>query len=286
MHNLYAFCRSITQLINAETLCCQKQRSDVGFLKYSNSVTSIKNTSFILDFNSLARILLGRIFFNKKYILILGDLRWLPNVIKVMVYFSEEIWLVDDGIVTLWFHEVYKNRFKFNKRINYFTKYKSLLPNFNYIKLQKLIENINDYRRENAAFIFGMSPPQLGISKEIYIGALKRLIIDAKASCQKIYYFPHPKEKIDWIEGEIIVVEGGEIVEDKIKKIKFLPSRYYGFYSSAMIDCFVNDGKEPGRYHFLRIPGFEKRGNRHGFDFDVEMKIYQLFMELGFKEIK
>lgn len=286
MGNYYAFCRSITQLKNAENLCQQITGSRFYYLNYSNSVSNSSEFSIKFNLKVLIKILINRFFLNRKYGVVLGDLRWLSKSIQILVFFCDEVWVVDDGLVTLWFFEIYRNIYKFKKKISYFTKYKILLPDSECIRSHSFCRGINYERREDIAFIFGMSSRQLEISNECYLLSLNRLISHANDSGYKIYYFPHPKETMDWSIENIHIVEGGGIVEEKMQNLNFLPGRYYGFYSSSMIDAFVIDGNNPNKFHFHKLPDFEKRGSIHGFEFNVEERIYQLFKDLNFTEVK
>jgi len=286
MDDYYVFCRSITQLKNAENFCQRISGARFYYLNYSNSVSNSSELSITFNLKVLIKILINRFFLRKKYALILGDLRWLSKKMKILVFFCDEIWVVDDGLVTLWFYEIYKDKFKFNKKISYFTKYKTLLPDSESIRPNSFCENITYDRREDIAFIFGMSPLHLGISIESYLLALKKLVSHANNSAYKIYYFPHPKELIDWSIENVHIINASGIIEEKIEHLNFIPGRYYSFYSSSMIDCYVIDGHDPTKFHFYKLPDVEKRGKVHGFEFNVEERIYQLFKDLNFTEVK
>lgn len=243
------------------------------------------------------RTLEGRLKFllNLLTNIIKGFNQVLPNlgnsrVEKILLFFSTYLYVIDDGLSSLWYAETAStfSKKKQNKII-FFTKYAHILKkrinkyDFNIIDNLTLQKKIKKNTSKANIFIGGPYIDYGWITFDVYKNLLNNLM--SEYCINKLLYYPHTKENIDLlktIKNITIINRKKDLIED-LYELCDETSNFYGCFSSGLVDLKVEF--KNSNFFFFRLPGWAKRKNEHFLGFNVEKRIYKLLLDLKFKEI-
>ena len=235
-----------------------------------------------------------------KCILILGDDRKLHIFFQILFHISRKNYFVDDGLLSFWLFEKYHIQKK-SKNIFIFTKYKNYIEQYFGVKSknlfkQDLLKACNQKPQGDIVLIIGGAYLSIGyISKPKYIALINNIAIQFPNKL--VYFLPHPRDLNEFLElenaffEEINLIKSNESFEKKISKYLKPDADVVSFFSSALLDCKLIQNH--ANYYYVKLPGYLERENArlqgidpHMFGFNVEKRIYDLYNEIGFKELK
>ena len=252
----------------------------------------------ILTKKNALLILLKACLVNHK--LILGDDRRLHLFFRILFLLANEIYFVDDGLLSFWIFERYFLKKK-SKNHFLFTKYKEQIERFFQVKHPHIKKQ--DYRlqadqnfKEKHTLILGGAYISIGfLTLPRYTEILNYLANYFNAT--RVVFVPHPRDAEifqnikDCQNLKFEIRTPDENFDTYVSKYLVEGANVVSFFSSALVDCSIL--QKQAKFFFMKLPGYSDRASSFGlnrdphlYGFNVEMRIYEIFETLGFTEIK
>lgn len=251
----------------------------------------------ILKKNALKVILHSLIF---KCILVLGDDRKLHIFFQILFNIARKIYFVDDGLLSFWLFEKYQKQ-KNSKNVIIFTKYKNYIEAYYGVNSNNLLKQDfhivgNKKHPGDPVVIIGGAYLSIGfINQSQYIILINN--IASQFPDKAVHFIPHPRDLSLFLELEnhfadkVYLIKSQDSFEKKISGYLKPGSNVVSFFSSALLDCKLMESN--AIYHYVKLPGHSERNTVHlgGYDshllgFNVEARIYELYNQIGFMELK
>jgi hypothetical protein len=283
-NNIIMYCRSDAQVIGAidfyKNLINEDNKNTVFLITHSKNVPYDENIIVSTSILKLFFYLIKSPF----YTLVLGDLRSLSFSLKLLTIFSRRLVLVDDGLVTIWLSEKLKNSRFLLKKVHIHTKYYDFIKYDKSLISQQVFTQFFGNRIKNSLFIIGGPYVENGyLSDKEYLSIINQTIKKVKA--KHVFYFAHRLEIKKPYLSHINIMNNELSIEKSIANLKKIPTHYFAFFSSALIDCYISENLPSSSFLYSRLPRWDERGDLNLMGFSVEKKIYNFFDQCGFKEL-
>jgi hypothetical protein len=277
-------------LVTRFNLQGQSQYSQSQYFKALDKLTGF--STFIISesvMSKLYHLLLKHTLFRRKFSFIIGNLSEYYGRTIYESLINTEIIIVDDGadVISASIAAAGENR---HLNLSFFSKYASLLhPRYRnseyvYEKANKVI-----HQKISSKILAVMGGPYVeleGLSLERYENLITQIM--NYLGCEEVYYFMHRRENRKFTGSHIHEYIDAEYSSvELLDKLQILPSSYWSFTSSALLDVFLEYGANSGLSFYFTEPIFSRALPKFFFDrkIDLNQNLLEIFRSCNFHEV-